>query len=373
MNQEIFSTCLNLLFENFWIVKTTQPEEYRLIKRYRKELDIELRKRFGLSLLVRPQFIQLFRRPFHLQEWMGIEDFKDVMDYVLLMHAMAYIEEQETNAYFLLNELIESIERDLPEDYHLEWTNYLHRKSLVRVLKKLIDLAILEVIQGEIELFEQNEDRNILYTITTQSRYLLGKTPDAFVKYEDFDDFWQEIQNNQLEDSNQALFTQLMCEPVLYRNSENEQDFIRLRNYQSVFARFVEEKTDYQFELTKDVAMFTLDKRDSSRDIFPSRKVLDEILVQLQTVLFDQEQQVDTYGVGLFTMSQWQLAAEKLKQDYQSFWSKEYKELKVSELANRLLERAQEFQMVKVIDEVIYLQPVLTRMVAKMEDKRDEK
>ena len=373
MNQETFSTCLNLLFENFWIVKTTQPEEYRLIKRYRKELDIELRKRFGLSLLVRPQFIQLFRRPFHLQEWMGIEDFKDVMDYVLLMHAMAYIEEQETNTYFLLNELIESIERDLPEDYHLEWTNYLHRKSLVRVLKKLIDLAILEVIQGEIELFEQNEDRNILYTITTQSLYLLGKTPNAFVKYEGFDDFWQEIQNNQLEDSNQALFTQLMCEPVLYRNAENEQDFIRLRNYQSVFARFVEEKTDYQFELTKDVAMFTLDKRDSSRDIFPSRKVLDEILVQLQTVLFDQEQQVDTYGVGLFTMSQWQLAVEKLKQDFQSFWSKEYKELKISELANRLLERAQEFQMVKVIDEVVYLQPVLTRMVAKMEDKRDEK
>ncbi|MBL1230249.1 TIGR02678 family protein [Enterococcus sp. BWB1-3] len=360
---------LRLLFENFWIIKKDMPAEYIFLKRHQKALEKEIWQRFGLYLVVRPQFIQLLRRPHTLASWMGLSEFTDKMDYVLFACAMGYIEEREPGTPFMLNELIQEIDHLLPENLFVDWTNYQHRKSLVRVLKKILDLKVIEDIQGTADEFETNVDsREVLYITTSQSRYFLGKSPASYRDYDTFSAFWKDVNQSKGIEKNQELYQRLMMEPVILRTKENEELFIRLRNYRKYFMDFADQQTIFQFELTKDMALFTTEQRDGMEEVFPSRKVIDELLIQLATIFQKKEKPVDEYGLVRLSRGEWLELVKESRKKYLNYWSKEFEEMSLELLAEKLLVRAEEWQYVIERNDSVVITPLFSRIAAVMEE-----
>lgn len=369
MKPEELSRGLKLLFENFWIIREDQPENYNFLRRHQKELQKELRQRFGMSLIQRPQYMQLLKRPQELAPWMGDVGFSSQLDYALFCCAMAYVEDLEAGTPFMLDELVRGLSLMVPEEMEMDWTNYNHRKSLVRVMKKMIETRLIEAIQGEASDFEQSElNQDVLFMTTVQARAFLARAPQSYSEYADFSEYWQAIQDNQHLEGNQLLYQRLLMEPVIKREPENEETFTRLRNYYHRMQEYVESNTYFQFELYRDYAAFTLEQQDSWKEIFPSRRVVDEILVQLATILRQQAYKSSPYGIITVTMEEWQTLIATLQKEYQSYWSKEFSEMTEKQLSQALLARCEEWHLIenKKEENVINIQPAFGRLVAEM-------
>lgn len=372
MEREEMAKALDLLFENFWIIRDEMPDEYRFLRRHQEALAKELRQRFGMSLFIRPQFIQLLKRPHNLAPWMGEVGFSETLDYVLFCCGMAFVEDREAGSPFMMDELIREMELMVPEKTALDWTNYLHRRSIVKVLKKMISLHVIENVQGQTELFEQSEDnQEVLFVITAQARYFLARAPQSYLEYPKFEDFWKDINASSALENNQIVYQRLMMEPQIQRNEENEDFFSRLRNYFRYISDFTDNQTSYQFELYKDYGSFTLEQRDAAKEIFPSRLVVDEILVQLATLVRGENKTKDAYGVIQFSLEEWQKLIEKLKDQYHNFWSKEFRELSMKELSHRLQSRGEDWEMLKISNELVSVYPVFSRVIGEMRKENE--
>lgn len=367
MSPEELRHAYKLLFENFWIIRSRSPENYNFLRRHRIVLQKELNQRFGMNLIIRSQYIQLLKRPHQLAPWMGASTFTLRLDYTLFCCCMAYLEGLEAETPFMLDELIHDIDLIVPEEAMVDWTNYNHRKSLVRVIKKLLDLTVIENIQGETSLFERSEDnQEVLFMTTTQARAFLARAPQSYTTYEAFNDFWEDIQVSFNLEGNQLLYQKLMMEPLIERTEENEQTFIRLRNYYHHMKEYVETNTPFYFELYRDYAAFTLETRDNWREIFPSRRVLDEILIQLATLIREQAAEFTAYGICYLTWDEWENMLRNLKEQYITYWSKEYNEMSIDQLSKELLERGGEWSLFEKDGEQIVIKPVSGRLIAEM-------
>lgn len=373
MKTEELSYGLKLLFENFWIIRSDSPEDYAFLRRYQGELQKELRQRFGMSLIIRPQYIQVLKRPHHLDSWMGEVGFTSQLDYSLFCCGMAYVEGLEAETPFMLDELIRDLELNVPEEIEVDWTNYNHRKSLIRVIKKMLELRIIENIQGETSEFEQSEaNQEVLFATTILARAFLSRAPQSYMQYENFDEYWNDIQENRSQEGNQLLYQRFMMEPIIQRTKENEETFVRLRNYYHVMKDYIETATFFHFELYRDYAAFTLEQRDHWQDVFPSRKVVDEILIQLATIVRRESFEKTSYGLIILSYEEWNQLLSELQEIYVQYWSKEFSEMSTQQLSNVLLERGREWHLFEENEEQVIVKPVFGRLIAEMRREDDE-
>jgi len=372
MNGEQMSQAMQLLFEHFWIIREDAPEQYAFLRRHQGQLQKELRQRFGMNLIIRPQYIQLLKRPHRLAPWMGDIGFQEPADYALFCLAMAYIEDLEAETPFMLDELIRSLGLLAPEEVLLDWTNYNQRKSLVRVLRKLISLRLIETIQGDTAYFEHSEaNQEVLFATTAQARSFLARAPQSYTKYSDFAAFWADLQGSRGLETNQLLYQRLMMEPVLMRSEETEEEFSRLRNYARYMKDFLEENTAFSFELYRDYAAFTTESRDAAKAVFPSQQVIDDILIQTATLLRQSALKEDYQGIVLLHEEQWVSLIKTLQEKYQAFWSKEFKEMSCAQLSQVILHRGENWQLLEKIDNQVKIYPVFGRMIAEMRTENE--
>ncbi|MBM7709834.1 TIGR02678 family protein [Enterococcus lemanii] len=369
MKPEDLAEALRLLFENFWIIRKEDPENYTFLRRHQVVLQKELRQRFGLNLIVRPQYIQLLKRPLHLEAWMGEVGLNTPFDYALFCCCMAYIEGLEAETPFMLDELLRDLDLMTPEEMQVDWTNYNHRKSLVRVVSKLGDLGIIEIIQGQADGFEQSEaNQEILFVTTVQGRAFLARAPQSYTEYPTFADYWQDYQASLNLEGNQILYQRLMTEPLIRRTSENEETFIRLRKNHHHMQDYIETNTAFYLELYRDYAALTLEQRDLWQ-VFPSRKVIDEILIQLATVLREGNRQENPYGEIILSFDEWALFIKELQKNYQAYWSKEFTDMNEEQLSQALLKRGVEWLLFTLTPTQVIVQPVFGRLIAEMREE----
>ena len=361
---------LKILFENFWIIRKDSPEQYIFIRRHQAQIQKELRQRFGMYLTVRPHYIQLFKRPHVLEPWMGTIGFQLPMDYALFCLSMAFIEDLEVETPFMLDELIHSLDLLAPSELVIDWTNYNHRKSLVRVIKQLIEFRLIENIQGEATQFEQSEvNQEVLFVTTVQARFFLAQAPHPYTAYDNFDAFWQDIQEHRGLEMNQLLYQRLMMEPVLFRTDDTEEVFARLRNYAHHMQVFLEANADFSFELYKDYAAFTTDKRDTAQEMFPSHQVIDDILLQLATLLRETRPDENYLGQLRLDQTQWLTYLMQLQKTYQGYWSKAFKDMSLEQLGQALIARASSWQLIATSDNQVIIQPTFGRLIGELTEK----
>ncbi|MDC3418474.1 TIGR02678 family protein [Aquibacillus salsiterrae] len=359
---------LSILFEQFWVLRADEPQTYQMIREREKSLKRYLSEKFGFDLIVHQHFIKLEKIPVDPKAWMGIQDFTSSQDYAIFCCGLAFCERRTVDEQFLLSDITEDIQDMYPGDFPLDWTNYQHRKSLVRALMKMVDLRIIKAVDGDIELFAANEEQEVLYEVTVYARYFMRSYPDDLVRYDTtraiLDSEWQ---RHQADTRRKRVYRKLMFSPVVYRESEDDPDFAYIRNYRNRLHDDLEENTPFQLEVFKNAAFLVLPEKKQRYTLFPDQKSIMSIALHFQSYVREHvdEFAINPLGEIRLTKQEFSQIIEMVRNDYSSGWSKKYRDMTYSAVAEELLHFYKGWEMITVEVEtgMLILKPAITRMI----------
>lgn len=361
---------LAVLFEQFWILRQEEPETYQAIRERENALKKYTSEKFGFDLIVHQHFIKLEKIPVVPKAWMGIQDFTDTRDYAIFCCGLAFTEQRAVDEQFLLSDIAEEITDIYPGDLSLDWTNYQHRKSLVRALKKMVELRIIKLVDGNVDLFAQHEEEEVLYEITVYARYFMRSYPDDLFEYETVEDIIaSEWQRHQEDTRRKRVYRKLMFSPVVYRESEDDPDFMYIRNYRNRLREDIEAHTPFQLEVFKNAALLVLPERKERYQLFPNQKVITSIALHFQTYLREQmdETMVNALGELRLTHVDFTQLVDAIKKRYGHGWSKMYRDMSYTGVAEDLLQLYKDWELAYVEEDtgMIVLQPAIARLTGK--------
>lgn len=364
-------TALGLLFENYWILRHDDPSNYQLIRENEKALRRYISEKLGYSLIIHKDFIKLEKVPVDPKSWMGIQDFQHPRDYVLFCCGLAYLENRSVEDQFLLSELAKHLEESYPGLITINWTNFQHRQSLVRVLKKMVELNCIKEVDsysGGIEEFARDEEQEVLYQGTIYSRYYMRIHLHSLKHCQTTDDILKmDWERSQADTRRKRVYRKLLVEPVMHRTELDDEDFDYIRRYRNRVREDIEEHTPFELEVTKNAAMVTLPEQKQLYETYPDRKALSLVSLHVQRYLRHhlEKFEVSAFGDVKLTEAQFKKVVEDVTSEYKSGWSIEYREKSgLKKTAKDVLKHLIEWSFARIEEEtgLIILMPAIARM-----------
>lgn len=335
---------LRALWNQFWVVRDNEPGFYRQIVERKKKFQRYFQDRFGLQLIVNRYFVRLEKLPSTPESWMGIEDFQSSRDYALFACIMAFLEEKNIEEQFLLSGLCETLPELYPHKGYLDWTHYEHRKSLVRALQKVVELELLKVIEGEVEGFRQDEGQEVLYEVTVLSRYFLPTFPrelQDYGKLEDFNSLYASLTRKQI------LYGRLFLSPVLTLEEAGPDLFEYLRRYARGLQEDIENTSDFELEIYRDVAFLNLVQNPGTYKTYPDNRGISHVALHFALVLNEKKDECRwEQGKLQLTLAEWEGFLQETRDRFGHGWSKDYRESRLTILGEKLIEYLEHWKMV---------------------------
>ncbi|WP_019413563.1 TIGR02678 family protein [Paenisporosarcina sp. TG20] len=357
---------LGSLFEKFWVLRSNEPQLYQLIRDREHKLRRYISEKLGFDLVVHQHFIKLEKIPVEPQSWMGMQDFQAPMDYTVFCCAMAFTEQKAIDELFLLTDVTESIQELYPGEFPLDWTNYQHRKSLVRALNKMVELSLIKTIDGNLELFQADEQEEVLYQVSVHARYFMKSYPDDLYNLSSMDDMIASEWKRSPEDQRRKrVYRKLLMSPVVHREHTEDEDFAYIRNYRNRLKEDLETMTPFKLEVFKNVAMLTLPERKRRYILFPDQRVISSIALQVMTTIRSEEVDVNELGHLRLPLSAFTELVRRVKETWGHGWSKVHREESVSETARQLIDLWFEWELVTVDQEmeILIIKPGAARLI----------
>ncbi|WP_273716945.1 TIGR02678 family protein [Alkalihalobacillus pseudalcaliphilus] len=359
---------LAILMENFWVLRAVEPDVYQQVRHREHVIKRYVTEKLGFTLIIHQHFIKLEKIPVEPKQWMGIQAFQEPMDYAIFCCGLAFTERRSVDDQFLLSELTEDIADMYPGEFSLNWTNYQHRKSLVRALKQLVDLHLIKAVDGDIELFAMNEEQEVLYEVTVYARYFMRSYPDDLFQYETMDEILEsEWQRHQGDERRKRVYRRLFLSPVIHRSEGEDSDFAYIRNYRNRLREDIEAHTPFRLEVFKNAAMLMLDEKKQRYTLFPDQKGVMDVVLHLSAILRENVQKdfINDLGEWKLMMSEWESLLEKLQKKYQRGWSKQYRDMTITQLRHELITYLVEWELMEYDRHsgVVVIKSALPRMV----------
>ncbi|MFL2076714.1 TIGR02678 family protein [Marinilactibacillus psychrotolerans] len=363
---------LMILFEQYWVLRKKDPESYRVIRENEKALKRYISEKFGYAFIIHKDFIKLEKVPVEPKTWMGLQDFQEPRDYALFCCGLAYMENRSIEDQFLLSELTEALTELFPGLFSLDWTNYQHRLSLVRVIKKLVELDILQEIDsdtGGVEGFARTDNQEVLFQSTIYSRYFMRTHARSLKETQSIEEIlkmdWERDQEDQRR---KRVYRQLLLEPVLYRESEEDLLFDYIRRFRNRVREDIETHTPYELQITKNMAMLTLPEQKQQLESFPDRKAVSSVSLHFLTMIQEKldHREVDPFGEIRLTQAQFEQMIQEMRKKYQHGWSSEYREKStLQKIAEDVFRQLDEWSFLKKEEQtgLIVLRPAMSQMI----------
>ncbi|QQK76889.1 TIGR02678 family protein [Salicibibacter cibarius] len=358
---------LALLFERFWIVRAKDPDAYQMIREREHALKRYVADKFGFDLIIHQHFIKLEKIPVEPKQWMGIQAFKEPMDYGIFCCGLAFTERRSVDEQFLLSDLADDIAEMYPGTLPLDWTMYRHRKALVRALKMMVELSIIKTVDGDVDQFAYNEDEDVLYEVTVYARYFMRTYSDDLVRFQSIDDLLESEWERHAEDERRKrVYRKLMLSPVVYRESESDFDFAYLRKYRNRLRDDFEAHTPFSLELYKNAAMLVMHERKQRYTLFPDQKGIMDVLLHMASEIRTELDRYEVTELGdiRLPLPEVEQLAEKLQTKVGHGWSKHYREATSRAITQDIIDTLESWEMAYLEHEagILVLQSGFGRM-----------
>lgn len=364
---------LELLLHEFWILRAKNPQEYQLVREREKVLRRYLDDKFGLLLIVHQHFIKLEKIPVEPESWMGILSFQEQRDYALFCYAMAFLEDKSVGEQFLLSELSEEIRHHYAGEEGIDWTIYLHRKSLIRTIKTMADLHLISTVDGNIQQFDTDQEQEVLYETTVYSKYFIRSFPEDLTAFRKWQDLLEEDWKIQQEDERRKrVYRQLFFSPGVHRKLSGDPDFAYIRNFRNRMVEDIEKHSRYQLRVFKNTAFLTSAEPNYRYDYFPDNKAVTDVMLQLSYHLFENRTSFSPLESGdlLMTAGDFNQLIVEVKQLHGEGWSKHFREASIEVVRNECLTAMKSWMMAEEDDEaaMIYIKPLFGMLAGKYPD-----
>ena len=361
---------IRTLFEEFWICKDNNKEEYYKVKREIPVFQKFVREQLGWKLIHTENILKLEKVPAHAEEFMGIQEFSDFLDYYILCVVLMYLEDKEDGEQFLLSELIEYVEMKLKGEVAIDWTSFSQRKSLVRVLQYMEKMQMLKVYEGSSESFGEERRQEVLYENTGYSKYFAVSFSTDISAFETWEDFekqkFEEIQEDRGASRINRVYRQLAICPAMYWESNDDPDALYLKNQRQWVSKYLEENIGGNLEIYKNAAFLMLDEEDCYGRVHPRDAMLPEIVLLVcahiqrslkEGMFLKQENETIEFQIQQFD----DLILE-CKNRWGSGWSKEYREMDDRKLLATVKEYMKKWMFVQEREDIVIIKPAVGKL-----------
>ena len=325
---------LELLMSRRWILKSEEPALYYKVRdeigSYREFISDKL----GWQLIVNPLLVKLEKIPGRAENWMGIQAFNDVWQYVFFCMTLMFLEEKEVEGQFVLSELTESIQANYRRE-SIDWTVYHFRRHLIRVLRFCEEAGIVRIDDGTEDRFAEDSQAEVLYRNTGSSRYFMRNFHRNLETYRTPEDFERSEWNDLGEDRGilrrHRVYRSIFSSPGLYRSGDNEEDFLYIRNFRRMLAGDFEERLDCELHVHRNSAFLVLGEDCRMGRFFPEENTVDHSILLFDSVLLDHLESGDieagTDEQIVLTDERFRLLLEETREKYGSGFAKAFREM----------------------------------------------
>ena len=360
---------LEVLLSKRWILKNRDKELYYQLKDGIGKSRDFLTEKLGYQAIVTPNLIKLEKIPAYAQNWMGIQEFSDHLEYIFLCMILMFLEERDSGEQFVLSMLTEYIQGNIKEE-QIDWTIYSYRRHLVKVMKYCVKVGILEIDDGSEDNFMKSDEGEVLYQNTGASRYFMKNFSRDISDYQKQEDFLKEEWIGMNEDRGiirrQRVYRSLLMSPGIYLNDDTEEDFAYVRHYRGMIQEELDRFFDCELQVHKTSAFLVMGEDSNLGKSFPEENTLSDIVL-LWCGLFrqkinDGDIEVPVGEDIVISTQQFVAISEECKKRYGNGWIKTYREMTMGEFCNKLKEYMIIMEMIKEIYDQIMVYPIVGKV-----------
>ena len=360
---------LEILLSKRWILKDREKELYYQLKdEIGKSRDF-LTEKLGYQAIITPNLIKLEKIPAYAQNWMGIQDFSDRLEYIFLCMILMFLEDRDAGEQFVLSMLTEYIQANIKEE-QIDWTIYSYRRHLVKVMKYCVKIGILEIDDGSEDSFMKSDEGEVLYQNTGASRYFMKNFSRDISDYQSQEDFLKEEWIGMNEDRGiirrQRVYRALLMSPGIYLNDDTEEDFAYVRHYRGMIEEELNRFFDCELQVHKTSAFLIMGEDSNLGRSFPEENTLSDIVL-LWCNLFRQKIADGSIEVPagediVISRQQFLMISEECKRQYGSGWIKTYREMTMGEFCKKLKEYMILMEMIMEKYDQIIVYPIVGKV-----------
>ena len=345
------------LLENFWIIKDRDKEKYFELRSCLKDIEKFGRDYAGWRLISNDKLIRYEKIPAKAHAFMGIESFQDKLDYLLLLSLLIFLEDLEDEESFLLSELVDMIEIQMKGRIELDWTSFLHRKSLVRMMKYAESAGLINRQDGDLD--QEDIRREVLYENTGLSRYFAVNYAADVTQYRDYRDF--ETADEMVDTDrgysriNRVYRTLATC-PAMYWENQEDADSLYLKNQRQWVSKYLSEYLGARIDIHRNAA-FLIPDGETFGDTFPTGQMITDVILLLAAKIRESAPDRGPDDTVLLSKVSFLQMIDQIRKENLNAWSKEFRELPVSRLQERVLREMGEWMMLKDEGENVRLYP----------------
>lgn len=373
MNENKFGlkSAIEALLENFIVQRKDDPDLFREILRNEKIIRKYMINNFGYQIKLESEIAKVEKIPYFGREWMGVQNFKDELDYVFLMALYASLETKTFEDGLLLSSLIDEIKKFLIEIHDVDWKIRYQRESLARALMYAQATGFIRVRDGELSDFEKSEEGEVLYESTSLIRYQfrnLSKRMDDFKTTEEM-----RFDGLNMENARHTFFRKLYFESVLFFNELSDAELELLNdetNYIDIKTQ-IEEFTFFRLERMYQCIYLTYSERKLNLQQHPSRKhdsyIVSQVAYMFVQKLINMEEK--PFNLVVLRNSEFEELLRETKEYFYLGWSKKMRETTFAKYKKMVLHYMLSWKLADYDDDImqVTIYPSFIRTIGEYE------
>lgn len=331
-----------------------------------------LMEKLGFQVIVNPYMVKVEKMPAKPENWMGILEFKEPIEYVFFCIILMFLEDKEAEEQFVLSELAEYVQGKY-EAEQIDWTVYSHRRHLIKVMKYCVFCGILNVDDGIEENFAKDDTSEVLYENTGVSRYFMKNFTQDIMEYTSVEDFekeeWIDVNEDRGIVRRQRVYRRILMSMGMYKTADNEEDFAYIRNYRNMIQGELAELFDCELHVHSDSAFLILGEECRMGRCFPEENTLSDIVLLTNSLLADK---IDGGEIPVLFGGQIQIPkevfrniVEECKEKYGNGLIKSYREMTSGEFYREVRAYMLEMEMIEEEKEDVLIRPVIGKIIGK--------
>lgn len=357
-----------VLMDRFWVTKAEDKELYVSLKRALPDHRRFIQEQLGWNLIINEAVIKLEKIPPRTMSWMGIQSFQEPMDYCLLCAVLLFLADLDDGAPFLLSSLTRAVETFLAEIKPVNWTQFLHRKSLVRVLQYAQEIGLVLVYDGNSAGFGSNQDQEVLYENTGLSRHFpvhFGRDIMECRSVEDFEAFsWE---GEETESRRHRVYQQLALAPGLYCSDESRGDYEYIKNQRRAISSSLDRALDGELQVHKNGAFFLLAEGDRCGAVYPGTRALSDATLLLCAQLREEVLQGRYFrredDTVLLTGREFRYEIERCRARSGNGWGSQMRAMSLERVVQELTDYMSQWMLLEKLGDSVLLYPAVGKLV----------
>lgn len=362
-------TFLDLL-ENYFIIKERNRELYYDVKDNVDEYKDFINESLSYDLIIKEDFIKLEKIPGVPEEWMGIKDFSEIKEYIFLMIILMFLEDKNKEEQFILSNITEYIENNYPDE-KIDWTIFKNRKSLIIVIKLLIEIGLIRRNDGNEEDFSKSEDGEVLYESTGISRYMVRKfTKDIYnsENYKDLlNDVWEGVSSDKGIIRKNRVYRRILLSPVVYNDKDDDSDYEYIKNYRNYIKNTFEKYLEWNIHVHRNGTLVTLNNQNGVKDTFPNGKGESTIILflskKIRKLLNEKALELKENDTIEISEAEFKELLLSVREEDGHGFTKSLRECSEEFFINSIKNYMRKFSMLKTNDNTIIIMPLIGKIV----------